>query len=142
MILIDANLLLYSSNVDVPQHHAARIWIEATMSGVEPVRLSWIVLLAFLRISTHQKIFPHPVPREEAEEVVTGWLAQPCVEIIEPSEEHWPILRGLLAAHDVTGPLVMDAHLAALAIGNDATLFSTDDDFDRFEGLRWVNPLT
>ena len=35
----------------------------------------------------------------------------------------------------------MIAHLAALAIEHRAEIHSTDADFDRFSGLRHVNPL-
>jgi uncharacterized protein len=35
------------------------------------------------------------------------------------------------------GPLVSDAHLAALAIEHRATLLSFDRDFSRFAGLRY-----
>jgi predicted nucleic acid-binding protein len=37
--------------------------------------------------------------------------------------------------------LTTDAHLAAIAIENQAELHSNDADFSRFPGLRWVNPL-
>jgi predicted nucleic acid-binding protein len=40
----------------------------------------------------------------------------------------------------VTGPLVMDAFLAALAIENGATLVTTDRDFARFPKLKVTNP--
>lgn len=40
-----------------------------------------------------------------------------------------------------TGPLVMDAVLVALAIEHGATLCTTDRDFSRFPGLKWMNPL-
>ncbi len=45
-------------------------------------------------------------------------------------------------AHPVggAGNLVSDAHLAALAIELGATLYSYDNDFARFPGLRWVDP--
>jgi len=39
------------------------------------------------------------------------------------------------------GPLLTDASLAAIAMENAATLVSTDRDFARFSGLKWVNPL-
>jgi uncharacterized protein len=39
------------------------------------------------------------------------------------------------------GKLVMDAHLAALAIEHGATLATSDRDFTRFAGLRVLNPL-
>jgi uncharacterized protein len=35
----------------------------------------------------------------------------------------------------------MDAHLAALAIENNAVLFTADSDFSRFPGLQFLNPL-
>jgi predicted nucleic acid-binding protein len=41
----------------------------------------------------------------------------------------------------MAGNLTTDAHLAALAIEYGATLYSTDNDFSRFNGLRWRNPI-
>jgi predicted nucleic acid-binding protein len=38
-------------------------------------------------------------------------------------------------------PMVDLNKAGALAIENGAVLFSTDGDFSRFRGLRWVNPL-
>ncbi len=38
------------------------------------------------------------------------------------------------------GPLVMDAHLAALTIEHGAILATTDRDFKRFDGLRTIDP--
>jgi hypothetical protein len=35
----------------------------------------------------------------------------------------------------------MDAVIAAIAIENGATLHTTDRDFSRFPGLKWMNPL-
>ena len=37
--------------------------------------------------------------------------------------------------------LVPDAHLAALAIEHDLTLYSADRGFGRFAKVRWKNPL-
>jgi uncharacterized protein len=36
---------------------------------------------------------------------------------------------------------VPDAHLAALAMEYGLTLCSTDRDFARFMGLKWMNPI-
>lgn len=54
---------------------------------------------------------------------------------------HWTILRSLLAASGTAGNLTSDAHLAALAIEGGWTLVSSDNDFRRFSGLSFVNPL-
>ncbi len=37
--------------------------------------------------------------------------------------------------------LLTDAHIAALAIDNQAVVHSNHTDFSRFAGLRWSNPL-
>ena len=61
MILLDANLLIYAVNVDAPLHSAARAWLEETLSGTTRVQLAWIVVLAFLRITTRSGIFRNPL---------------------------------------------------------------------------------
>jgi predicted nucleic acid-binding protein len=73
---------------------------------------------------------------------VSAWLARLNAGIVEPGERHWEILAGLMKDGQATGPLVMDAALAALAIENGATLQTTDRVFHRFPGLSFENPLT
>jgi len=72
---------------------------------------------------------------------VSAWLARTNAGIAEPGERHWEILAGLMTDGQAKGPFVMDAALAALAIGNGATLQTTDRDFHRFPGLAFENPL-
>jgi predicted nucleic acid-binding protein len=40
------------------------------------------------------------------------------------------------------GNLIPDAYLAAIAIESGSEWISTDGDFARFPGLRWVDPRT
>ncbi len=61
--------------------------------------------------------------------------------LLTPGEKHWVIFQKLLDSGQATGPLVMDAHLAALALEHGAELASTDRDFSRFPGLKLINPL-
>jgi uncharacterized protein len=82
-----------------------------------------------------------PFTSNEATRVVESWFAAPVVEPVEPGPRYWTVLRELILKHDVRGPLVSDAHLAALVIEHDATLYTADSDFRRFAGLRVINPL-
>lgn len=141
MILIDANLLIYAIDRDGPQHDAARRWLERTLSGVRPVGLPWVVILAFVRITTRPGIMRRPLPLAHALAYVQSWLEQPCVETVAPGEHHWSILRRLLEATGTAGNLTSDAHIAALALERGACVCSTDHDFARFAGLTHVNPL-
>ena len=141
MILIDANLLIYAIDSDAPHHGPARRWLERTLSGTMPVGLPWVVILAFIRITTRRGIMQRPLPPSDALAYVQSWLEQPCVEAVAPGEHHWSILRRLLEATGVAGNLTSDAHIAALALERGACVCSTDHDFARFAGLVHVNPL-
>jgi uncharacterized protein len=78
---------------------------------------------------------------EEAASVVDGWLEVANVFVVSPTERHWRILSDLLPKSQARGPLIMDAHLAALAIEHGATLCTNDRDFLRFPGLKVEFPL-
>lgn len=141
MILPDTTLLVYAYNEDAPVHSAARAWIEELFSGAEPVALTWATVGGFLRVCTSRAVMEKPLRVSSALEIVDQWLAQSSIRLIRPGEQHWPILKRLLAAINLGGNLITDAHLAALAIEHDCEIYSTDTDFARFAGLRWRNPL-
>lgn len=141
MILVDANLLIYAVNRDAAQHAAARAWWEEVLSGTTPVGLPWLVLLAFLRLSTNGRVVHSPASTDQALDYVREWLAQPYVTPLNPGESHWLILSRLLVDSGAAGNLTSDAHIAAIAIEHGYVVYSADNDFKRFQGIRHVNPL-
>lgn len=141
MKLIDANLLLYAYDSSAEHHEVCKQWIEEMMSGREQVRLAWATILAFLRITTAKNILKRPLSILEALGFVSDWLAQPAVDVIDPGERHLSILSSLLKSAQARGPLVTNAHLAALAIEHGAVVCTNDKDFSRFSGLRVFNPI-
>ncbi len=141
MILVDANLLLYAEDSLSERHDAARLWWDARLSGGDPVCLCWAVLTAFIRIGTNPRLHQRPLTRQEACERVQSWFEQPCVRLVEPTEQHWTLFRQMLAEGNALGNLVSDAHLAALALEHNCVLQTTDADFARFPSLKWLNPI-
>jgi toxin-antitoxin system PIN domain toxin len=141
VILVDANLLIYAIDSDSAHHKNARRWLEDVFSGTTPVGLAWIVILAFLRVTTRPGILRRPLDPERAVEFVDSWLAQPYVTALGPGEGHWAVLRQLIAVVGTAGNLISDAHLAAMALERGCDVYSTDADFSRFPGVRHVNPL-
>lgn len=127
MILIDANLLIHAYHPRAAQHDPSRTWLEATLSGSELVRFAWVTLWAFLRNSTNHRVFERPLTMGEAETAVSSWLARPVAGLVKPGERHWEILQKMMRDGQVTGPLVTDAIVAAIAIEHAATLCTTDD---------------
>ena len=141
MKVFDANILLYAYNADSPHHAAARTWLESAFNAEETVALPWQTVFAFVRIATNPRAVPRPLAGDEACDIVTQWLARANVTVIDPEERFWEIFRKLVSEARVSGPLISDAALAALCLEHGATLYSTDKDFRRFQGLTLVDPL-
>lgn len=141
MILVDANLLIYASLEEVPQHQAAKSWLEARLNGEEDVGLPWPALLAFVRIAANPKIFDNAIRLTDAWVQVEDWLSLDNVWVPSPTDLHQRILAPLIERIGNNVNLLPDAHLAALAIEHGLTLYSADRDFARFADLDWVNPL-
>jgi toxin-antitoxin system PIN domain toxin len=96
--------------------------------------------LGFVRLTTNRKVVTRPLPVRDATETIHRWLELPHVHIAQPSDTHFPRLRAVLERLGTAGNLTTDAHLAVLAMERGYVLYSTDADFARFTGLRWVNP--
>ncbi len=142
MILIDVNLLIYAHVQASPEHEAARTWLDHQLNGaVARVGLPWYSLLGFLRIVTNPRMTAPAESIAGALAQMKAWLDCENAWIPEPSERHISILAEILLRANRGGKLVSDAHLAALAIEHGLTLCSADNDFARFAGLRWINPL-
>lgn len=141
MILPDVNLLVYAYNSDAPGHDRARSWLETCLSETRSIGLPWVVMLGYLRLMTGRNVLVDPFLPEDALRHLRSWLERPNTEILHPGPRHLDLLDALTAEAGVAGRLTTDIHLAALAIEHQAELHSSDSDFSRFSGLRWVNPL-
>lgn len=141
MRLLDANLLIYAADAHSPQHARAQPWAESVIGGKETVALPWATILAFVRITTNPRIMAEAYSLDAAWDSVDGWLARANVVTPHPSHRHALLVRELLKPIGTGGNLVADAHLAALSIEYGAEVCSADNDFARFSGVRWFNPL-
>jgi uncharacterized protein len=141
MIVVDANLLIYSYDTDSSDHKKSRAWVEKMFSGAEPVGLPWQTMTAFLRVVTNRRLPGSRLTVEQATQIVEEWLEQPNVRILTAGDEHWSVLKRTMVEGRASGPLVSDAELAALTVEYGGVLYTADRDFARFPGLRWVNPL-
>lgn len=140
MIIVDANVLLYAVNEAEPRHEIARGWLDRALGGSETVGFTWVVLLAFLRLSTKVGLFPRPLSVDSALETVRAWLHEGPAVIVEPTSRHLDVLAALLSPKGTGGNLTSDAHLAAIASECGAAVVTFDRDFERFEGVRSVPP--
>lgn len=135
MKVIDANVLIAAASNDHAHHRVAAAWLQEARNAREALALSTVVALAFLRITTHSKIHEMPLTSAQALEWLTAFMRTPAACWVHPANDHLRALERMLTG-PVVGNLVMDAHLAALALENGASVVTFDRDFMRFKGLR------
>lgn len=141
MIVIDANLLLYAYSAASVKQEKAQVWLEDSFASGDSVGLAWQVISAFVRIASNPRLPQLRRPLQEVTHIVDEWLRQPSVRVLLPGDNHWIVFRRMILEGQATGDLVSDAHIAALTIEWGGVLYTTDRNFARFPGLRWVNPL-
>jgi hypothetical protein len=137
MIIPDLNILLYAVDSSSSRHRESKTWLEQSInSGKDTIGIPWVVHLGFLRLVTSPRVFPKPLSIETACAWIDNLKSHPAVVSVDPGKAHAAILRHLLFTVGTAGNLVSDAHLAALALEQDATLVTGDRDFLRFQGLK------
>jgi len=140
-MIVDANLLLYSVDVDSPHHGRAVEWLSSVLTGEVRVGLPVQTVGAFVRIVTHPRAAQRPLTVEQAWEVVDGWLASPVAWVPAASVRTLRITRDLMVRHHLGSGMATDTQLAALALEHGVPVVSADSDFARFPEVTWINPV-
>jgi hypothetical protein len=140
MILPDVNVLVHAHNADSSVHEKARLWWDSCLAGAEGVGLAWAAILGFVRLTTNRRVVARPLAVNHVMDRIESWLTLPHIHVAQPSDDHFTRLRAELEYLGTAANLTTDAHLAVLAMERGYVLYSTDSDFARFRGLRWVNP--
>lgn len=141
MIVVDANLLLYAHSPTFPEHDATRAWLEERLVATPRVGLAWSSVMAFVRLTTNERIFARPLSMGEAWEQAQAWLDAEPVWTPTPTPRHREHLHRCLGVPGLRSRDVPHAQLAALAMEHGLRLASADGGFARFPGLDWYNPL-
>ena len=143
MVILDNNILLYATMPRFVQHGRVKQWLEEALStGPDIIGITWQVVTGFVRIGTNRRFFERPLDLAFTQEFLTELFGHPMVAIVAPSANHWNVYSKLLKDMNLTGDIVMDAHIAAIAIENNAAIASTDKDFRRFsDHVKIIDPL-
>lgn len=141
MILLDVNVLVYACRRDADRHGEYHAWLSDQLAGEEPVGIAPESLGALIRITTHERVWKHPLRIQDAFAFADAVRAAKPVVAVQPGDRHWGIFSELCRESGARGNLTTDAWLAALAIESGCTLITTDSDFARFKRLRWRAPF-
>lgn len=142
MLIPDVNVLVGAQrNDDSPHAREMRAWLESALAGHEAVGIIEHTLASMFRIVTHPRIFAIPTKPHEAVAFAHAVLAAPNVQVIRPTDRHWPLFTELVTDQRLRANDIPDAYLAALALEAGATFVTADRAFVRF-GVRTFDPTS
>jgi len=140
---VDANVLLYASNTDAPEHARAKKVVDRLLAGPALTTLLWPVLLSYLRLVTDTRIFARPLSPAVASGVVDELLAAPTVQVVGEGPTFWSAYRSLDIGRPVAGNDVPEATIVALMLANGvSTIYTRDRGFRRFDGIHVIDPFS
>lgn len=139
---IDANVLLYASDETNAFCEPAKAFLGDCASRSEPLCLCWPVVMAYLRIATHPRIFTNPLSPPVAMRNIEALLALPHCRTISEGACFWSLYRQIADRAVVRANLVPDAHIAALLMEHDVgVIYTRDRDFTKLAAVRTRDPF-
>lgn len=140
--LLDANTLINAFRANAPAHARNYQWLVQTLGAGEAVHVSSIIEVALLRIMTNPRLGPDAAPAADVFKFLQDLHALPNYQHLELKTTQYRKLKQLVNDLNLSGNDMNDAYLAALALENNLTLVTADTGFNRFPGLRTLNPAS
>jgi len=114
MISPDVNVLVYAFRQDSVKHEECRDWLNEQIRNRNGLVLIDVVLVGFLRICTHPKIFREPSSISEATNFLSVMISNQNVRLTSSTPETWQTFSRILDKTNVQG----NKHLRCVASGN------------------------
>jgi toxin-antitoxin system PIN domain toxin len=141
VIVPDVDVLVGAFHRDAVGHEQQARWLQELVAGPAEVGLVDLVLVGFVRIVIHPRIFEDPAPVGAAVAFVEALRTSPRARGLQATPAVHARFRHLVAVDPtLRGNLVPDAWIAAVALAHGARVATRDRGFDRFEGLELVDP--
>lgn len=143
MFAVDTNVLIHAVHNGVAEQPPCRALLERCRADRIPWFLTWSIVYEFLRVSTHPRVFGHPLTIEQAWSFVDSLRASPSLSILVETERHGDVAgRTFEELGDLSGNLLHDAHTAILMREHGISrIYTLDNDFHRFPFLEVLDPL-
>ena len=136
MLSIDTNILFHGFNEDSPRHEQALAWL-SSIARDEDVAISELILAEFYRLLRNPAVLKHPLPADEAVEVIQTYRTHPRWRLIGFPTESRPLHDTLwqrARANDFAFRKLYDTRSALTMTAQGVTEFATVNVKD-FEGL-------
>lgn len=138
--IIDANVLVYATDADAPQHPASRALLEAARSGSATLYVTSQILCEFYSVVTNARRVAKPRSPSDAIEAISGFAT--LLHVLPTPARAIALLVDLVRRHPVTGGDVFDLQLIATMQANGIQRIYTfnTEDFNVFPELTVIAP--
>ena len=135
-MLIDSNIIIYAINADSPKCKRAQELLKQNTN----LQITEQNILEALKVLTHSK-FSSPMKTEDAITAITN--ITDALTVITPNLTSLYLALTLIGTNNLSGNRIFDAYLAATALSNGIDTIATDNvkDFEKFEGIKIINPF-
>ena len=140
--VVDANVLAYAANADVPHHAASRALLDAARDPSVRLYVTSQILCEFYSVITNPRRVAAPSSSAEALGIISALLALPGIQVLPSPARAVTALLELLRRHPVTGGEVFDLQIVATMQENSVRRIYTFNagDFEVFPELIVVVP--
>lgn len=145
MLSIDTNILFHGFNEDSPRHDAAHSWL-TSIARDEDVAISEFILAEFYGLLRNPAVLKHPLPADEAVDVIQTYRTHPRWRLIGFPTESRPAHDTLwkkARAKDFAFRKLYDTRTALTLTAQGVTEFATVNvkDFEELGFMKVWNPL-
>ena len=138
--MLDVNVVVSAHRDDHPLYDVVGAWFDDLLAGSDPFAVPVIVWTSFLRLATGRHVFDPPTGLGDAFAFLEAVCAQPHHVPLAPGRRHMALLRRICEEANVTGNVVPDAVIAAIALEHNCAVATLDRDFARFRSIEHVIP--
>jgi hypothetical protein len=140
--IVDANVLAYATNADVPHHAASRALLDAARDPSTTLYVTAQILCEFYSVITNPRRVAAPSSAAAALRILSALLALPGIRILPTPARTVTALMELLQRQPVTGAEIFDLQIVATMKANNVDRIYTFNraDFHVFPELIVVVP--
>ena len=140
--VIDANILVYSINVDDVHHAPSRVLLDAARDPSVSLYVTSHILCEFYSVITNPRRVAAACTSAEAVKIILGFLALPGLRVLPAPIQVVVGVMELLQRHPVIGGRVFDLQIVAtMQVNNVLRIYTFNTgDFQKFPGLTVVTP--
>lgn len=140
MILPDVNVFLAALDSANENHARAQRWLKGIFKSGEQLAIADVVQAGVVRVASNPNYKLNPITPSAALDFFEPMFEAGAVAL-SPGPRFRVYLRRALEDGRVSGPMVSDAHIAAIALEHGCIVATRDKDFKRFSLVESFDPL-